>query len=426
MKMRTSYFTKYGLTILLLSAGLLSGYAQKAYRTQVFDSKIKTLQISGESFLSDPIIGAGEENYVYLSFDELSDDMTRFSYRIIHCNADWKQSALVPIEYLHGFQDIPISDYEFSGQTTVNYCNYRLMLPNEETNFKVSGNYAVEIFRDDTPETPVITACFSIVEPMVKIGMEVTSRTLIDNNKEHHQVGFTINHPGLSISFPQNELKLYIFQNNRRDNAIIATQPHLISNNRLEYNFDRNLIFKAGNEFRRFESLSIYNPGMNIERLSFHEPYHHVTLYPDRIKTNLSYQYDEDQNGRFITNTIDGSDPTVDAHYQIVHFVLPTENVFLDGNLYLYSEIFQYNLNEQSKISYNFDLKAYVKSELLKQGTYNYQYLFVPNGSSKGETFRVEGDRFETENEYRLMVYYRPMGAKYDRLIGTEKVYSNR
>ena len=402
----------------------LSGYAQRIYYTQTHDPKIKTLKVCGAGQLDNPIIELNS-GQVHISFDELSPEMTRFAYRLIHCDADWKQSALMPIEYMDGFQGLPIDDYDYSGSTSINYCHYRLSLPNEDVGFRVSGNYAVEIYRDDEPSRPVLTACLSVVESLVRMGMEVSSRTDIDLNKEHQQVSFVVDYPGLPVSFPQNDFKLYVFQNNRRDNSVTGLTPSMISRNRIEFFHNRNLIFKAGNEFRRFEFQTIYMPGMNVQELSYHEPYYHLTLFPDAVKTRLNYRYDEDQNGRFYTNTADGSDPDRDAYYEIVHFFLPMGKPLPNGNLYLFSEIYQFRLNEQSRIAYNPDAGGYETAILLKQGSYNYQYLFVPNGSTKGETYPVEGDKYETENEYRLMVYYRPMNEKYDRLVGVQTVHSN-
>ena len=402
----------------------LPGYAQRTYYTQTHDPKIKTLKVCGADQLADPIINLNN-GQVNISFDELSPEMTRFTYRIVHCDADWKQSALTPIEYMNGFQDQLLEDSEYSGNTSINYCHYRLSLPNKDVGFRVSGNYAVEICREDDPSRPVLTACLSVVEPLVRMGMEVSSKTDIDLNKEHQQVGFAIDYPGLPVSFPQNDFKLYVSQNNRRDNSVTGLIPSMIGRNRIEFFHDRNLIFKAGNEFRRFEFQTIYMPGMNVEKLSYHEPYYHLTLFLDAVKTNLSYRYDEDQNGRFYTNTADGSDPDTDANYEIVHFFLPMEKPLPNGNLYLFSEIYQFRLNEQSRIAYNPDAGGYETAILLKQGSYNYQYLFVPNGSTKGETYPVEGDKYETENEYCLMVYYRPMNEKYDRLVGVQTVHSN-
>ena len=398
--------------------------AQKVYYTQAHDPKIKTLKVCGWGQLDDPIIEFNN-GQVNISFDELSAEMTRFTYRIIHCDADWKQSMLIPIEYMDGFQDLPIDDYDYSGATTINYCHYWLSLPNQDVGFKVSGNYAVEIYRDGDFSNPVVTACLSVVEPIVRISMEVTSHTDIDLNKEHQQVSFAIDYPSLPVSFPQTDFKLYVFQNNRQDNSVTGLNPSLISRNRVEYFHDRNLIFKAGNEFRRFEFLTINMAGMGVEELSYHEPYHHLTLFPDQIKSRSGYRYDEDQNGRFYTNSADGYYPDIDANYEIVHFFLPVDKPFANGQLYLYSEIYQYNLNGQSRIEYSSDFGGYAKSIFLKQGSYNYQYLFLSNGSTRAETFPVEGDKYETENEYRLMVYYRHPNDKYDRLVGVQKVHSN-
>ena len=79
-------------------------------------------------------------------------------------------------------------------------------------------------------------------------------------------------------------------------------------------------------------------------------------------------------------------------------------------------------LDERSKMGYNFDTGQYEKAVLMKQGSYNYQYLFVPNGSTTGQTAPLEGDFYQTQNEYSIYVYYRPMGARYDRLIGVTTV----
>lgn len=413
------------LLILLTITTLTPANAQTIYRTQQNDPKIKTLRVRvAGDLLSDPIIELGGTQQVEISFDELVPEMTHFSYRIIHCDAEWQQSVLTPIEYIYGTQDLPINDYEFSRATTVEYCHYTLYLPNDDIQFKTSGNYAVQIYRDDAPHTPVLTACLSVVETQIAINMEVTTRTEIDINKEHQQVNFTISHPNYPITYPQSDLKLYIYQNNRYDNRVTNIQPYNIGNDKIEYKHDRNLIFQAGNEYRRFEFTTIRMPGMNVEELSYHSPYYHITLYPDRERKTTPYRYDEDQNGRFYIHTNDGDQNDIDADYEIVHFTLPMEEPLLQGNVYMCSEIYHYQLDEKSKITYNFQTKSYEKSILLKQGAYNYQYLLLPKGARKAETFPIEGDKYETENEYRLMVYHRPIGEKYDKLIGVHTIIS--
>ena len=73
-------------------------------------------------------------------------------------------------------------------------------------------------------------------------------------------------------------------------------------------------------------------------------------------------------------------------------------------------------------MKYNPETHAYECARLLKQGAYNYQYLYVAPGSTVGSTAQAEGNFYETENEYLILVYHRPFGERYDRLIGMQQV----
>jgi len=53
-------------------------------------------------------------------------------------------------------------------------------------------------------------------------------------------------------------------------------------------------------------------------------------------------------------------------------------------------------------------------------------YAFVPFGEKKGSTKEIEGNKWETDNEYIVYVYHHPFGSIYDRLIGYQIVYSNQ
>ena len=43
----------------------------------------------------------------------------------------------------------------------------------------------------------------------------------------------------------------------------------------------------------------------------------------------------------------------------------------------------------------------------------------------KNQIPRIDGDFYQTENEYLILVYHRPQGARYDALVGFAKVKSN-
>lgn len=412
----------YCLLFLLFCAATMQANAQQTYFTDVNSKLIKTLQVkvAGE-FISEPYIELNGDQQIQINFDALEQGGVRYSYSIIHCDANWQKSILSPIQYMSGFQGLTIDDFANSINTTTQYTNYNLLLPNEDIQFKVSGNYAVQIYNEDIPDQIVLTACFSVVEPMVGISASVSGNTDIDTNQTHQQVSFTVNNKNFPIPYPQTDLKIHVYQDNRRDNAVSGLQPTTILENQIGYTNNRSLIFSAGNEYRRMEFLSTKYNGMHIESISYHNPYYNVELMTDHKRSDQTYQYDQDQDGRFFIRCSSCDDPDTEADYCIVHFALACDP-FLDGNVYLNGELFHNVLDEKSKMGYNFETHQYEKAVLLKQGSYNYQYLFVPNGSTVGETGPIEGNYYQAENEYTIYVYYRPMGTQYDRLIGVTSV----
>lgn len=409
----------------LVVAGLLSANAQNVFTTSVSSQRIKSLQVkvAGE-LISDPMIVLGSDEQLEFNFDAVESGYTNYAYSITHCNADWKASILSPIEYMTGFQGMPVEDFANSIATTTSYTNYRFFLPNDDVQFRLSGNYAVRVYDEDRPDETVFTACFYVSESLVGIDTKISGITDIDVNKGHQQIEFAINHRDYAIQQPVTDLKFYITQNGRRDNAITDLHPSSILQNQLVYANNKNLIFKAGNEFRRMEFLSNKYNGMGVEDVQFFTPYYHVVLIPDQFRNRTSYRYDQDQNGRFFPQCSSCSDPDTEADYYVVHFALDEDEI-QGGKVYLTGNFLTNGYNDESLMEYDKERNRYEKFLLLKQGSYNYRYLFVPDGDAVGQTAPIEGDFSETENEYTIAVYHRPIGARYDRLIGFTKV-SNR
>lgn len=405
---------------LLLLTGLLwfSLSAQTIYRTNVSNPMIRTLQVKvADSEFSNPYISLNGENRIVISFDAMTHDYQRYLYKIVHCNADWTPSDLLPIEYMDGFEGVIIEDNAPSMATTTHYTNYRVVLPNDDIRFKVSGNYAVQIYREEQPDQPIATACFSVIEPLVTIAGSISGNTDIDFNREHQQLSFTIQSRDFSIPYPQSDLKISVLQNNRLEKVALSLPPARIISSQFIYEHNRELIFEAGNEFRRIEFLTNQYNGMNIDKIRYHAPYYHVDVMRDLVRANKSYVYDQDQNGRFFIRCRNSDSPDTEADYYIVHFSLQS-GLFPGGDVYLSGDMLHQALDESSQMSYNAESGCYEKAILLKGGNYNYQYVFVPKGQTTPLTAPVEGNYYQTENEYTILIYYRPMGARYDRLIG--------
>lgn len=389
--------------------------AQVVYRTQPLSDDIKTLIVmANNDFLAPPVVNMLQNEEIVVKFDKLSIDEPRLRYRVVHCNADWTPSDVSDVEYLSGFNNQIIDDYRYSENTTVNYIHYQLKFPNNDMQLKLSGNYVVEVVEDSNPDYLLLTACFSVLDPKVHIRSAVTGNTDIDFNREHQQLSFEISHPQLNLYNPKEELQVLVRQNNRVDNERQNIQPTYIQLNKLVYDHNRALIFEAGNEYRRFETVSRYYNGLNVYSTFYEAPYMQAPLLLDAFRSKKVRQYDKDQNGRFFIRNADEYDSDVQSDYFMVHFSLAAQpmggDIFLNGD-------FTYNtFSDWFRMEYDAQTNEYFASVLLKQGAYNYQYLSP--GLNGFSTEMVEGNYFDTENEYLILVYYRAPGRRYDQLVG--------
>lgn len=406
---------KLALLALILACCVQTTHAQL---TSSFSSHIKTLQVKANNEWGvPPHILLNTRQQVYISFDDLQAEYERYTYTITHCNADWTPSDLLVSEYMTGFNDQHIEDYEPAIGTEMDYCHYFFTLPNDDTQLLVSGNYRVNIYQDGD-DTPVAQACFSVIEPHVTVDIGVTANTDIDNFNQHQQLSFSINYKGYAVSNPSNDLKAVVMQNRRWDNHVERLKPSSMRVNQLLFEHNRQLIFPAGNEYRRFEILNEYVPTMRVDRMQYLNGYYHATLQTDKQRVN--YLYDEDQDGRYLIRNYDNEDNDTESDYFYTHFTLNMPQV-PGGDVYLYGDLTGNLYSEDYKMEYSLIDHQYELTLPLKQGSYNYTYMFLRDGDTVGTTRQTEGDFHQTENEYWVYVYHRPFGERYDKLVGFSK-----
>jgi len=411
---------------LLFLIGFLSCinlYSQLIYRTQIFNPQLKTLQIAmqGEK-MGLPIIELNNENSLHISFDEMSHEAHSYSYKVMHCNADWTLSNLNSNEYLSGFTTGNITDFNLSTTTTFLYTHYQITLPNDNMGFKISGNYVLIIYEDNEVEKPLAQACFSILEPRVGISATIRGNTDTELNERLQQLDFEVNLNGYSVRDAASEFKVVIRQNNRLDNQVTNIKPTFLSNSTLSYINNKSLIFDGGYEYHRFDISSVYAAGEGVETIRYNKTRYEALLYPTKIQTSKTYMQEMDVNGKYVVNLQNAQDDNIEADYIVVNFNLAAKQPFFDGQIYLGGE-FNFNLmNDVSRMKYDMEKSAYVQSVLLKQGGYNYQYWFLPKGEQKATAEKVEGSYWQTRNEYTIYVYHKAWGERYDKLVGVEIV----
>lgn len=394
------------------------------YSTQIFDENIKTLQIlpNGESLML-PVLELGSADEIVISFDELSYEASNFYYKIVHCDAYWNESDLASMEYLDGFDGGMIDMYDYSVNTTVNYIHYTLQLPNDDVQLKLSGNYVVLIARDGDFENGVVaTACFSLVEPMVDINVEMNGRTMKELNGRYQAVALDVMVEGVESRDKMQDFIVVVRQNNRLDNEAYLTRPTYVNGGRLRYENREELIFEGGNQYRSIDFSSRYTYGGGIDHIEFDRDMYHVVLEADASRANNKEAYAMDAHGGYVINLQKNNYPDTEADYMWVHFYYPAEVPYLEGRMYIVGDLTQNLVDNRSEMIYDLSEKCYVRSLLLKQGGYNYVYALKAKNREELSVIQTEGSFWESRNRYDVMVYFRPFGARYDRLVGMRSV----
>lgn len=407
------------LALLLVVCAAVFAAAATDTMTGTLNERVRSLQVTDPYTglpAELPLVALGSPDGVCVEFDVLRDDRDYLRYSITHCDASWRPSALAAPEYVDGFNEGVVDDFAYSEATAVPYTHYRLCFPTPDMMPKLSGNYLLRIYPENDPDDTWAQVRLLVSEQTAGVSADLTSRTDVDYNDAHQQLELSVDVERAGVSDPFNELIVAVQQNGRYDSERTLRHPLRASRTVAVYEHQPELIFEAGNEYRRFETVNVNYPGMGVENISWAEPYYHFTLAVDEPRAETPYAYDSTQSGRYLVRVQGSDDSAVAADYGVVHFALamdelPGAMVFIDGDLT------SRRFDSEARMQYNPATGLYERAMLLKQGSYNYQYLVVPPGERRGYTAQVEGDFHPTRNEYTIKVYHRAPGARYDRLI---------
>lgn len=412
--------------ILLLLYGcfpplLLSQTLRNFSNPERVEENIKTVRFHREGWpMSYPLIELNTNQKLLLSFDELGTEIKNYHYTIEYCDEDWGPSQLMRTEYFKGNEFLAVENYRRSFNTTFDFVHYELVFPNNEASVLLSGNYLIKVFEDYDQDNPVLIKRFMVNEQRVSIEPDV-KYTMQSSGRNHYQeIDFEVLHPGITIMDPANEIKVSVFQNGRTDNAITGLRPLFFGNDKMDFNYNREVVLEGGNEFRWVDLRSFRFQSDHVQDITFSDPFYHVDVFMDHPTAEKPYYYHQDFNGRYYIDVQEEQDPDVSADYAFVHFSLKWQPPLGGREVYLLGELSNWQLNNDSRMKYDFENDIYTLTFLLKQGYYNYQFLVKEPEDSAGSVIPIEGSFGRTENDYLILVYYRSAGARYDRLIGAK------
>ena len=387
-----------------------------AQRNEILDKNIASFQVvANNDWLSLPIITLNSNDFVNISFDDLTHEYHRYCYKIEHCEADWQtSSALFESDYIDGFASgNTIDDVQESTNTVQLYTHYNISFPNNKCRPKISGNYRVTIYDENDEKHVVCRAYFMIVEPSMGVHLNVTTNTDIDINGKHQQVEMAVDYGNNIVSNPQTQIKTVVMQNNRWDNAVVNARPQYIKANGLQWIHCKDYIFDGGNEYRKFETLDVTHTTMGLESINWDGHNYHAWIWTDEPRP--SYIYDKDANGAFLIRNSDNIDNDVNSDYIITHFRLKSPQTA--DPIYINGFFTNDRFLPQYEMKWNEKNQQYEGELLLKQGYYSYQYLMMkPEGKLK--PVPSEGNFYQTENTYQALIYFKANGDRTDRLVG--------
>jgi hypothetical protein len=337
-------------------------------------------------------------------------------------------SELLSGEYLRGFTTRDITEYEHSINASREYTHYWFDFPNEDMRLTMSGEYRLVIYEDGDKDKRVAQVDFYVVEPRVQIEAKVRANTDIEFNGRYQQVDVDVDISALDTRNPD-EVRVLVMQNNRNGHSV--KKPTFVEPKRLRYINTKDLIFEGGNEYHHFDAFSCFYAGYGIDRVYHENGDYHVLLFPSEV-TKGQYIHEFDSNGRFVVNAERTNDSDTEAEYMWVHWMLPMEKPFFDGALYVDGDLFNNELTLRNRMEYDNEAQCYWLTALVKQGGYDYRYLFLPKAQRWGDLAyqpaavveRVDGSYWQTENEYTVYVFWKPFGARYELLVGAKTIVS--
>jgi hypothetical protein len=395
----------------------------------IYTPNIRTPQlfVAGNQ-LSYPVWRLGSAEQMQLHFDDLDGDVKSYFYTYVLCNEDWTPAEVSEFDYMKGFPRIRIDNYQYSSISLTRYTHYQAMLPDPGCIPVHSGNYLLKVFLDGDTSKLAFTRRLLIVDQKCVITSQVLVPLNFELERTHQRIMFNVNTSALRPDNPLDQVRVVLLQNYRWDNCIRGLKPTFYVNNNLEYNNDNDIVFPGGMEYRWLDLQSFRYQSDRVQGANYGKTATEIFVKPDADRSQRPYYYYKDYNGRYFIQTTESINPLWQTDYATVRFsFVPPGNVpFPDKDVYILGQLTGGALNDSSRMNFIAEKGVYEISLFLKQGYYNYSYVTIDRGDPmrRASFAYTEGNHMETENNYMILVYYRPLGARADELVGIERFNS--
>jgi hypothetical protein len=396
---------------------------------QVYLSNIKTVKLNrfGDP-LSYPVLALNSSDLLELNYDDLDGGVKNYYYTLTLCNADWTPAQLSYFDYVKGYSQVRINTYRNSSISLTRYTHYQATLPDRNCQPIKSGNYLLKVFLNGDTSQLAFTKRFLVVDNKLSMAIQVTQPFNQEYFQTHHRFQVQVDTRNFDVRYPQQQIRIEILQNYRWDNKLTLTMPTFTRQELLQYSNENEMLMPAGKEYRWLNLRSFRLLGDRISKQQNTDSSFSLFVKEDQSRLPKQYFFYKDNNGLFINETIETINPFWNADYAKVHFSYrPTNSLPREaGDLVVFGELTNYGKDPEATLIYNPQKGVYETDLFLKQGYYDYQYALkeIKSGSIRFNSSSTEQDAWETENVYLVLVYFRPLGGRYDELVSVRQVSS--
>ena len=385
--------------------------AQIAEIVPPYNIKTATFVQNGENVV--PIFNLREG--FQFQFDDLYGDEANYFYVLTHCDYEWKESQLSKAEYVAGFDDQRIQSSLNSFNTLQLYTHYTLNFPNNFTRLKVTGNYILTILNNN--KEPVFSRKFILYENLVAVPLQIKRARTSEFLDSKQNLQFSIKSDAIQFQNPLQNVKIMLMQNGNFNTVIKNVKPMFTIGNELIYKYDAETQFWAGNEFLNYYNKDIRAANNTVAQVQSNQTYNSI-LYPNEARRNKIYTFFPDINGNFLVRNLNAEDYSIESDYAWVFFSLSAPEYYGKKDIYVNGMFNNYTLSEENKMQYNEKTARYEKALFIKQGFVNFQYQIADKNGVIDHENAIDGNFYQTLNDYIALVYYRENGERYDRIIG--------
>lgn len=377
---------------------------------------IKTVSFVQNGANVVPIFELGEA--FQFQFDDLFGNEANYYFDVIHCDYNWRPTDIPKTDYISGFDNQRITDYSNSFNTLQIYSHYRLPFPNQFTSqLRLSGNYMLRILNED--KEVVLSRKFILFENRCTVATQVKRSRDLSNIEHKQNLDFNISSNDIVFQTPLQNVKVLLLQNGNFNTSIKNIVPQYTVGNQLVYKYDKETQFWGGNEFLYFENKDIRAASTNVAKVGTSGDIYNSYLFTNLARANQIYSNNQDVNGNFVVKNINASNNEIEADYAWVYFSLSAPTFRASNkDIYISGMFNNYSLSPEYKMDYNSDKGIFEKAAMIKQGFTAFQYTVADKKGVIDYENAIDGNFYQTENEYTILVYYRESTDRYQRVIG--------